>query len=375
MIARLSPLLVPLVTALVLASACAHAPKPMVFARIDEAKLGPAKSGFEGSPTLWAKAEGLRRRAEEAFSRGDTATAELLGEQALATYHHAAATARLSIATVRQSKDAARFAKAREQLEADEKTLIEVDREADRLEAEVAIRREALAPAVSGKTDAAREAARWIAMRANLSVAEALCTGAYLLAPKAKGVDEARRVLAEVMTKALPSEAKDKPAPIDASARARALCLKALTTARSVTVASGGPAGEALTASLKEKGIDAVPDERGLVVTLSQDGKGAAFEGSKLTAAGKEKLDLLGKAAKEHGTFAVVIVVHSAAGKVDAARDGARADAAKQTLTAVGADPAKIGTSTPGATLPAYDSKEPKTQAKNERVEIIFVGK
>lgn len=349
---------------------CPRAPKPVVFAQIDREREKPnVVAAKDGSPTLYGKAEALKNKAEAAWSAGDTASAELLGQHALAAYAHAAATARLTVATIKQSKDSARLAKASEQLTADEAARIDVDREADRLEAEVAIRREALAPAVSGKTDAAREAARWVATRANLAVADALCTGAELLAPKAKGVAEAKKILGDVVTKA--KNEKD-PAPIDSSTRARAFCLKALTNARSLMVAGGGANGDALMKEIADAGVASARDERGVIATLPA----SAFEPgtSKLTAAGKTQLDALGKIAKTRSTWALVIVVHAAPGKLDAPRDTARAKMTLDALTAAGADGARIATSTPGATLLAHDPKDPKSTPKNERVEVIFVG-
>ena len=352
---------------------CAGAPRPVIFAQIEREREKPnVVAAKSGSPTLFGKAEALRARAEQAFRAGDTATAELLGHHALAAYEHAVATARLTSATIEQSKTAARFAKASEQLTADEASRVDVDREADRLEAEVAIRREALAPAASGKTDPAREAARWVATRANLAVAEALCSGAYLLSSKAKGVEDARKVLAEVVSKA---KTEKEPAPIDSSTRARALCLKALTNARSVTVAGGGATGDALVKELADAGFSASRDERGVVAVLPVgSAKDSPFEGSKLTAPGKTQLETLGKLAKARPTWGIVIVVHAAPGKLDAARDTARADLVKQELTAAGVDGGRIAVSTPGAALLAHDPKDPKSHPKNERIEIVFVG-
>jgi outer membrane protein OmpA-like peptidoglycan-associated protein len=347
---------------------CVRSPKPVIFAQIDAEREKPhVVAAREGSPTLYGKAEALKKRAEEAYAAGDTATAELLGHHALAAYEHAAATARLTAATIKQSKEAARAAKLSEQLVADDASRLDIDREADRLEAEVAIRHEALAPAVSGKTDPAREAARWTAARANLAVADALCNGAHVLAPKAKGVEEARKILADVVSKA--KNEKDA-APIDSSTRARSLCLKALTNARALTVSGGGATGDALVKELADAGLVSSRDERGVIATLPA----SAFEGSKLTAAGKTQLDALGKIAKARSTWAIVVVVHAAPGKLDAARDTARAKLVQDGLAAAGADASRVATSTPGASLLAYDNKDPKNAPKNERVEVIFVG-
>jgi hypothetical protein len=354
----------------VLLVSCGRPPKPVVFAQVESERTA-AEPSREGSPVLWEKAEGLRRKADEAFKRGDSATAELLSEHALAAYHHAVAVSRLGASNVRASLAKTKVTKAVESSIADEASLKEVDADIERLQAELAIRREALAPASSTKTDPARDAARWVATRANLAVADSLCTGAELLAPKAKGLDDAKRVLAEVQAKAASGKGE---APIDSSTRVRALCLKSLTHARAVMVNGGGPAGDALMATLKEAGFSVSRDERGVVVTLSQvPQKDAPFDGTKLTAAGKTQLESIGKIAKSSSTFALVVVVHAAQGHVDAARDEARAKLAKQTLAAGGADLARIGTSTPGTTLPAV-APQGKEAAKNERIEIVFAA-
>jgi len=366
--------MLPVVALAFAVAACPRPPKPVVFAHIDRERATPAVSAArEGSPAVFAKAETLRTKAEEAFARGDSATAELLGQHALAAYANAAAIARFTAATVRASSVAKDLTKAEEHLVADDAARVELDREIDRLEAELVIRKEALAPVSSSKTDAAREAARWIAARANLAVAEATCGGAELLAPKAKGVADAKGILAEIVAKTKDEKAH---APIDASTRARALCLKALTNARSVAVSGAGPAGDDLLKELASGGFAAIRDERGVVAVLPMvPGKDAPFDGgAKLTAAGKSKLEALGKIAKEHPTWALVVVVHAAPGKLDASRDAARAKMVSQELAAVGVDASRVATSTPGATLLAHDPKDPKSHPLNERVEIVFVG-
>lgn len=354
-------------------AACPRPPRPVVFGQLDHERATPGVlAAREASPTLIAKAEALHKKAEEAFARGDTATAELLGHSALAAYARASATARLGLANARHSGSATSFAKSDERWVADDAARVEVEREVERLEAELVIRKEALAPVASGKTDAAREAARWVAARANLAVAEATCGGADLLAPKAKGVAEAKKLLAEVADLAKTGKGN---APIDASTRVRALCLKALTHARAVAVNGAGPLGEELVQELAAAGFAATRDERGVVAVLPMSPpKSAPFDGQKLSAAGKKQLEALGKIAKSHPAWALVVVVHAAPGKLDAGRDAARAKAATTELAAQGIDAGRIGTSTPGATLLAHDPKDPKTFPLNERVELVFVG-
>ena len=356
---------------------CPKASRPLVFGRVDEERQTPlVEQAKEESPALWQKGEGLRAKAEEAFGRGDLVAADLYGQHAIAAYEHAVASGRLQKATGRKGAEADRLARALERLQADEASRVEIDAEADKLEGDISVRREALVPATSGPTDPAREAARWVAVRVNVATAEALCTGAELLAPKAKGIPEARKVLADVSTKSADGKGD---APIDASTRARALCLKALTNARDVAVSGGGPTGDVLLSEIAGMGgYDAIRDERGVVATLSEvPAASAPFEAnsSKLTKVGKDKLDALGRVSKSHPGFAILVVVHDAPGQTNtAARDKERAEQVKQTLAAAGADVTRIGTQLPGTQLPAYDPADAKTKAKNERVEVVFVG-
>lgn len=354
---------------------CPHAARPLVFGRIDTERGAPlVVQAQTESPALFAKAESMRVKAEEAYKAGDLATAELLGEHAIAAYEHAVATARLRAAKARKDKESERLARAKEHFEADDAQRGEIEREADKLEAEIVVRREALSPTPSGATDAAREAARWMAVRVNLATADALCTGAELLAPQAKGLADAKKVLDELRTK---SASGKGDAPIDSSVRARALCLRALTNARDVAVAGGGPSGDALLAEISGMGgYTPFRDERGVVATLSMvPAAEAPFEAgtAKMTKKGKDMIDALGRVSKAHPTFAVLVVVH-ASGVPNPKRDQDRGAAVKTELAAAGADASKIAVQLAGIQLPGWDANDAKLKAKNERVEIIFVG-
>ena len=354
---------------------CPHGARPLVFGRIDAERGAPLVAQTEKeSPALWTKAESMRAKAEQAYAAGDVASAELYGEHAIAAYEHAVATARLRAAKARKDKESERLARAKEHFEADDAQRAEIDREADKLDAEIVVRKEALSPAPSGPTEAAREAARWMAVRVNLATADALCTGAELLASQAKGLADAKKILSEVKDKAASGKGD---APIDSSMRARALCLRALTNARDVAVAGGGPSGDALLAELSGMGGYApFRDERGVVATLSMSpAADAPFEGNgaKLTKKGKDAIDALGRVSKSHPTFALIVVVH-ASGAPNAKRDEERGAAVKSELASAGAEPSKIAVQLAGTQLPGWDPNDAKQKAKNERVEIVFVG-
>ena len=351
--------------------ACSAPPRPLSFARIDRTREQPSVvAAKESSPTLYTKAESLRAKAEEDWRQGNRTAADLHAEHALAAYAHAVVVSRLTSATARRAREQDRLTKAEDARKADEAARLDVDREADRLEGEVAVRREALAPSTSAPTDPARTAARWVAARSHLAAASAMCEGAKLLAPTAKGGDEARRVLGEVEGKA--ASGKGDP-PIDAAARVRQLCLQALTRARATAVKGGGPTGDALLAAISGMGSYApVRDERGVVATLEQHPV-ATFEGGKLSKGGRERVEALGRVAKNYAGFAVLVVVHTASG-APGANDKARAEACVDALVSGGADRTKIGTQLAGGSQPAFDPADAKAKARNERVEVVFIG-
>lgn len=348
---------------------CGRPVRPLVLGEIDALRAEPpVVAAKAGSPALYQHAESLRLAAERAFEAGDPSTADLLGARARAAYVRAAAATRRTVAVIRKDKEAARLVEAQGKLEADDKARLEAEVEADKLAATIAVHKEALSPLPSGPTTAAREAARWAVTRENVATAEALCEGALLLGTKTKTLPDAQKLLGEVKAKV---EQGGKDAPLDASTRARAQCLKALSAARDTLVKGGGPAGDALYADLEKAGLTVGRDERGLVVSLAVVPKPGAFEGNKLTQKGKGAVDTVAKLLAKHPAFAVVVVAHAAPGALDPARDKARGDAVKQALLAVGIDAARVSTLAVGATQGLVDDAKQKTQ--NERVELVLV--
>ena len=108
-------------------------------------------------------------------------------------------------------------------------------------------------------------------------------------------------------------------------------------------------------------------DDRGVVVTL----RGLVGAGGKLTQAGSERLRTLGRVAKAHAAFPVLVVLHSA--RVGAsARDDAAARTIAQALTDSGAP--KVETATVGDAQPVVSRKSKGGKARNARVEIVFVS-
>jgi outer membrane protein OmpA-like peptidoglycan-associated protein len=304
----------------------------------------------------------------------------LLADHALASYARAVATARQIDAEERAERARTTRARAEEKRAADEKSRAEIDREADALEAQIAVRRGAVSPVAVGPADGAREQARWAVVRADLAMAEGMCRGAELLSSTARGLDDAKRALAVVTAKA--SDAKSA-APIDGSTRARALCLGALTAARDVVVSSGGVDGATAASELEKAGLSPTHDERGTVVTLdfaTGDRAPFATKSEVLTPSGKRSLAAIATVATAHPHLALVVVAHDAAASPAARAEpasklgDARAKAAKEALIAAGVPASRVVASSAGGAQPSHDTHDAKARALNERLEIVIVG-
>src|SRR5262249_27855867 len=119
----------------------------------------------------------------------------------------------------RATEQSQRYSAARKQAE----------READDLEKQLKVAREAERPNSSGPSDPERERARLVAAQALVTQARLLCSAARLVSPQAPGLAEAEAAQADLEKKL---ESSPKPAPIDAAGKVRAACLTALTKAR-----------------------------------------------------------------------------------------------------------------------------------------------
>lgn len=329
------------------------------------------------APQAYAEGDQALRMARDAEKAGDQEAADLHAEHAIAAYQHAAILARLARATSEQTSandelakkldEASRFGAARKSAE----------READDLDKQLKIAREATAPPTSGPADPAREKARLVAAQSLATQARLLCSAARLVSDKAPGLAEAEAAATDLEKKLA---ADPKPAPIDAASRARAACLAALTKARRAAGTGDADASDALLGELSKstdpnatRTVDLAParDERGVVVTLRN-----IFKGDKLTTEGEATLKDLGRVASAHPTFGVQVVIHDATtpSASEASTDGHRADTIVKTLTDAGAAPAKTKAEQAGARSPLFDPADAKRRDKNARIEVVFVG-
>jgi outer membrane protein OmpA-like peptidoglycan-associated protein len=331
------------------------------------------------APQAYAEAEQALKAAKDAERSGDAVGAELHAERAIAAYQHAVVLARLARATEGEAQAKEALARAVEQSQRYTAARKAAEREADDLEKQLKVAREAERPGASGPADPERERARLVAAHALATQARLLCSAARLVSPQAPGLTEAESAVTDLEKKL---ESSPKPAPIDAAGRARAACLGALTKARR-TGAPDTDQADALLGELSRsvdpkatRTTDLAPsrDERGVVVTLRS--LFPAGKADKLSAEGESTVRDLGRIAAAHPGFAVQVVIHDASSPTaaDVALDKKRGEAIVKTLTDAGASTAKTKVEQAGARAPLFDPADAKRRDKNARVEIVFVG-
>ena len=367
---------------------CAGVPRPMVLGEIEQVRTGAAAvEAGRYAPDAFARAEKLRADAEAAFTGGDTAGAQLLAERALAAYAHAQALARAARAEATTTDAKAALVTAEAELGALDADQRRVAADAEALELQLRVARDAQPIQPSGKADPEREKARVAAARALAMEARLLCAAARLLAgapgsaQAASGardtkletpVDEAEAALIKVEGEL--SAASIPAAPIDAATRARAGCLAALTAIRraSSPTSRATGAGDALLAELSAAGSFApARDDRGVTVVLRGVFSGGA---GALTPQGEARLAELGKIAAAHPSFPVEIVVHT--DKPLTAREEpdqqTRAGAAARALLKGSGDTARVMPLVAGNRAPIADPAGPQ-RSRNARIEIVFI--
>jgi hypothetical protein len=326
-----------------------------------------AQEGARLAPEVYARAEQERGLALHAHATGDDVGAALHADRAIAAYYHALSVARFARATVELADATKALDDTATQAQALDASRDSLQHEAEELEQRARAARERMLPAASGAADPRREAARVVAAGSLAMQARLLCSAARLVVPDAPDLAKAE----EELTKLDDRMAKGaRPAPIDDAASARVRCLDVLTHARRAA-GDDASSADALLAELSASGgWDPVRDERGVIVTLHD-----AFRGQDLAGDAASKLKELGRIAAAHSGFAVQVVVHDAqlAAPKDAT-DGKRADAAVHALVAGGAAAAHINAELAGTRTPLVDPGDAKGRARNERVDVVFVG-
>lgn len=352
-----------LLAGLVGLAGCASPARPQVMLEVDRTRQGRAvQDARRTAPQAHARAELLRKRAEQAHADGDLTAAQLLSEQALAAYLRATVEARLTLAE-------ARLAEARVLEQQQAQRLAQLETEQQRLSAETAdlelrakIARDAEPLAKSAPASPERERARREAARAIVTQASLLCVSARLVEP-------GRAALGPLLAKAEELRAKAdgaSPAPIDDANALRSDCLRELTLARRPRAQATPSRGEsdALLSELSRADFLPFRDDRGVVVTLR-----AVRDAGKLAEGAAAKLADLGRVAKAHPDFPVLVVVHDAR---PGAKDDGLSTRVVDALKAAGA--ARVEAERAGSTAPVVPPSRAGAAARNERLEIVFVA-
>jgi len=351
----------------VLALACASAPRPQVLVAVDatEKSAAVARARTE-APQAFARAAALKRDAEAAHDAGDAALAQILGEQALAAYQRAVTLAGITQAESRAAAAELSLTRTKAAFAQADQAQKQLDADTTALELRLKVARETLPTPLSGPpASPQRELARREASRALVAQARLLCSASRLLDPKRSALEGHFKKLGELEA-ALASKAMT---PIDDARAARSACLAELTaTRRPRTQANpADPATDALLKQLSQASLTPSRDDRGVVVTL-----GAPFErDDKLTSLAATRLGDLAAVAKSHPDFPVMVVLHSA-GKLPEAREATRTERAATALRERGAP--KVETASVGMALPRVDPKQPGAATRNDRVEVVFVA-
>jgi len=350
-----------------LAMGCAEAPQPRVLSAVDATRASPAMNASRpGAPQAFARAEALRRQAHEAHENEQPASAQILGEQALAAYQRTVTLDRLRRAEERAALAQTALAAREREIATEQARERTLDAEARAVELRLKVAREALPLPKSGPAGSPeREKARLDAARALATQARLLCSAARLLDPKRAELAPAFKRLDE-LDERLKSGGVT---PIDDARAQRSACLKELTQTRRPTTQKtpASSATDALLARLSNASLEPSRDDRGVVVTL----RTPFGKDDQLKSEAKTRLSELGSVAKANPAFPVQVVVHSGT-KIPPARETARAERATSALKEGGAP--SVEAHAVGNTLPGLDPARSGGSERNERVEVVFVA-
>jgi outer membrane protein OmpA-like peptidoglycan-associated protein len=362
------------------------------MARVAQVRASPASVEAETwAPQAHALALGLEERAERALADGDSESASLLAEHAIAAHEHAWVLTRLARAERRRLDAQAELDEQRRvlgELQAQQQRL---SGEASGLElrAQVAKGTRALPQreGASERQEAQRRAAAALATQARL-----LCVGARLLGeaqrvpPLIARLDELDRQLASSASASSGAGAKS----VDDAAALRAECSRVISevrrdnsapAARAPAVrpgeapkpAAGGASAAAapvpadtLLDELSASGAAPSRDDRGVSVSL----RDVLAEG-RLTDGARNELLELGRVAKSHPDFPLLLVGHSASPAGDQAV-GKELEAVRSELVSAGV--AAIEVQAVGDRQPLLSPRSPAARQRNQRLELVFVA-
>lgn len=362
-----------LAASLLVLAGCGAIPEPRVLSDVAAVRTSPSVTEARKlAPTAVARADALAdeaRRVLDADATGADAAAQHLGEEALAAYELARATARTVAAERRREAAQAKRDELAKEMVVVEDELSRQTAGVATLERDLAVLTDLELPRPSGPASAEREAARRVAARSLAVDARLFCASAGLLGAEPATLGPAA---AEVTAIEESLTAGGGAVPIDRAARVRARCLEELTRVRRRAVPTAPEAraaisADGLLAELSAAGLEPSRDERGVVVVVHD-----AFTGEALAKASSTRLAALDRVAAAHPAFPVLVVVHDAKpGKdEDAKRGQARAAAAAAALPAA---KEHIRAEHVGAAAPLVDPRGSRS-SRNARLEVVYVA-
>lgn len=339
-----------------------------VLGQVDQIRDARAsQEAREFAPQAFAHAEKLRQEARAAQAAKQPDQAQILAEHAIASYEHATVLSRLLHAQERLDRANEKLKVLDEQLQAADERQTRLLAEAESLELKVKVAQNALPLPTAGKASKERTLARRKAARALASEARLLCLSTKLLDPKA----DVGKQIAELDS--IEDKMRKDPlgAAIEQAIALRSKCLKRLTDTRRPLTQEAPAAGEPdalLQALSKMGGLFPFRDDRGVVVVLRE-----LFlpSGTALTPQAEKTIEGLGRVAKTHAQFPVLVVMHTDKGD-PGPKDEQQALALKNALAAAGAS--RVDVRQVGDAQPLRSPKQAGAAERNRRIEVVFVA-
>ncbi len=324
----------------------------------DQAALSlSAQEAKKYAPQAFAEAEQLRVKAHALANQGENAAAAVKAEEATLAYQSAFITLRAARAQVRVEDAGAQALVLEEELIQLDLTQASLRQEADIFELQARVYLDTEQVEDLGRLSPERAVARRQAAVFLGSEAEVLCFAAALLRKDDLRATSAGKKAARLQVELNHGSIKDDLYP--RAAQLRSACLKELTLARR-PLAQAAPESAGADRLLKDLSeADYLPyrDDRGVVVQLT-------------TAAKSELWEQLGRVAKAHSNFPVLVLVHGKTGqqKLSLEEQGQRA---AETLKASGAP--QVDVRVIGSHQPIIDRRVAGADKKNARLEVIFI--
>lgn len=356
------------VTALSAPLACTPLPlaEPVSQAQV-VSKSPAAVEAKEHAPSAFGAAEKLRAEALFLHQEKRYDESEAAGEQALAAYEQAFALARLARAEERLRQAQQQAADAQKRLDELDTLQARISQDAERfeLQARVHLDRQEVEDVDQLSPERAR-ARRTIALRLAAD-ARMLCRAATLLEHDQEALASLDGKLAALDADLSTGSVRKDMFPRASSLRSA--CLTELTRARRPKVESNPESHEsdALLEALSARGEWMVyRDDRGVVVSV---GKPLERDGT-LSESARESFSFLGKVAKNHDSFPVMLALHTAKSR-DARAEETMGKLAEETMRESGAP--QVSRLSVSNAQPAVFSSARGADEQNERVEVIFV--